>query len=92
VIGLIVCVIVGLFIGWLSAAIDDIDEGIFARMGVGALGAILGLALVTMFFDGEAASHLTALDVLASLLATITMITLVKRPRDAESRDRELVS
>jgi uncharacterized membrane protein YeaQ/YmgE (transglycosylase-associated protein family) len=88
--GLIVCVVIGLFIGWLSAAADEVDKGIFARMGIGALGAMVGIALVTLFVNDLAMMYSSWLDVFASIVGAIAVLSLAKRSRDVESRDQEL--
>ncbi len=46
--GVLIFVAIGLFIGWLVAAILEFDEGIFAHMGLGAIGALFGAFLVVI--------------------------------------------
>jgi uncharacterized membrane protein YeaQ/YmgE (transglycosylase-associated protein family) len=49
---------IGMFIGWLVAAVLGFDEGIFMHMLLGALGAVLGSLL------SKAIGHTNALSVL----------------------------
>lgn len=47
-----VILVIGLFIGWLVAAMLELDEGVFANMALGAIGATIG-SLVPRLFMGQ---------------------------------------
>jgi uncharacterized membrane protein YeaQ/YmgE (transglycosylase-associated protein family) len=90
---LLLYVAIGLFIGWISAAVAEVDEGIFARMGIGVLGAFLGVALSTLFIYGETMTHLSPITVGSSIVCSVLLINLLttslSRSREKPSRDRK---
>jgi len=47
-------ILIGLFVGWLVAAFLEFDEGMFAHMGLGAIGALIG-AFVEHFLERDMA-------------------------------------
>jgi uncharacterized membrane protein YeaQ/YmgE (transglycosylase-associated protein family) len=78
----LIYVSIGLCIGWLSAAIAEVDAGIFARMGVGALGAAFGVTLSAMFVDGAAMDHISLLSVILAVVCSVLLTNMIYRPRD----------
>ncbi|HWT55821.1 MAG TPA: hypothetical protein VN031_02185 [Candidatus Microsaccharimonas sp.] len=60
--------------GWLGAAIAEVDEGVFARMGVGIAGAFLG-GLLLFVLTGQ--DPLSSLGWLGSLLGIIGAAVLL---------------
>lgn len=66
--GLVLLVLDGVFVGWLAAAIEEVDEGILARMGIGALGAVLTAVLLAIFSVTAEVTKVTW----ASVLVTAT--------------------
>jgi len=73
--GLIVCVLVGIFVGWLVAALQQVDEGMLSRMGMGAIGGLLGgVAMVFILENGDAMRDISLPAIAASILGALLLL------------------
>lgn len=46
--GLLLVVFLGAFTGWLAAAIEEVDEGVLLRIGIGIVGSVLGSLIAAL--------------------------------------------
>lgn len=74
--GVLFLLLLGAFVGWLSAAIADVDAGIFLRMIIGIIGAGLGEIVLILLTGADPLQHVSLLVVLfgaagAAMLATL---------------------
>lgn len=74
--GLVLFVVVGAFTGWLTAAIEEVDAGIFARIGIGSIGALFGAILLIIFSGRPAVTEPSWINVLAGTIAAVVFLSL----------------
>lgn len=74
--GLLLLVLLGGFIGWLAAAIKEVDEGIFIRIGLGMAGALI--AVIAWYLVGQSASlhNITRVNLLVSTLGAVILVSI----------------
>lgn len=75
--GLVLFVVCGAFVGWLAAAVEEVDEGVLARMGIGILGAVLSGVLLVVVEGNRAITDLTWVGVFVGLIGATTLLGLV---------------
>jgi uncharacterized membrane protein YeaQ/YmgE (transglycosylase-associated protein family) len=51
--GILITLLIGGFIGWLAASLMGRSEGVFASIGIGIVGAIIGNVLSHLFGAGS---------------------------------------
>ncbi len=74
--GLVICLVVGMFAGWLVAAIQEVDEGILARMGIGLLGGLIGNLSVGVI-DNAAMAGMTDFSWISALFSVVGAFMLL---------------
>jgi hypothetical protein len=70
------------------AAIQEVDEGIFARMGIGALAGVAGVLITSIFLGTQAIAHVTLFAALATTLSVIVLVGLSHQKLGYEDRNR----
>ena len=75
--GLVLFVIGGAFVGWLAAAIEEVDEGVLARMGLGVLGAMLGGTLLAVVGGSTAFTQATWAGVIVAVVGAALLLGVV---------------
>ena len=81
---LIVALILGAIVGWLASALMGREEGMFASMVIGVVGAIIG-GFISMLFTGSNQAYLafTWSGLLWSLIGAVVLVAIlnaVRRP------------
>lgn len=84
--GLVIGMVLGAFIGWLLAAVEELDEGILARLGVGLLGGVIGSFAAGMLAH-ESVWKLGWLSVVFSIAGAITLLVIARGTASYNSRD-----
>jgi len=77
--GLLVCMLLGMFTGWVVAALKEVDEGIFAKMGLGLIGGLLGGVVASLFSDSAAMGHVTLLGSIAGIVGAFALLGITSR-------------
>lgn len=87
--GLIVCMILGIVTGWLVGAIQEVDEGMFARMGIGMLGGIIGNLVAGLISKSALSSmiNITWLNAVLSIVGAFVFLGVAQKASLNDSRD-----
>ncbi|MGH7240905.1 MAG: GlsB/YeaQ/YmgE family stress response membrane protein [Candidatus Saccharimonadales bacterium] len=75
--GVLFLVVLGIVVGWLGAAIAEVDEGVFARMGVGIVGAFLGGLLMFVLTGKDPIFATSWLELLFGIIGAAVMLNIV---------------
>jgi uncharacterized membrane protein YeaQ/YmgE (transglycosylase-associated protein family) len=84
--GLILFALVGAFIGWLAAAIEEVDEGVLARIGVGAVGAIIGICAISILSDTQSVTKISWLGIVISIIGAVILLGIINRSNGYKPR------
>ena len=79
--------LIGAFIGWLAAAIEEVDEGVFARIGIGMVGAMVGVLIAALFDVNSTMTNFSWTGVLFSVVGAVLLVGVVNRSSDYEPHD-----
>jgi uncharacterized membrane protein YeaQ/YmgE (transglycosylase-associated protein family) len=71
--------VAGIFTGWLVAAVQEVDEGVLSRMGVGLLGGLAGGITASVFSNSATMGHITLIGVVCSIVGALILLGLTSR-------------